>query len=104
MDISMGKPMPLRAVYPSLYDVLVAKLEEEHLHAYDVKSVLIRDELQVSISIFSGDNFERRVEGVFQPEQIDVLDESVIELIEQAVQACKKSVEADYRIFMKVQP
>jgi hypothetical protein len=100
----MTNPLPLRAVYPHLYDVFIAKLEEEHLHAYDAKAVLTRTDEQVTLTVFAGDNYEQRVEGTFQSSQIDKLDDSVIEFITSAVGRCKEIVKDDYRIFMKVQP
>jgi hypothetical protein len=98
------RPLPLRAVYPKLYDVFVARLEDEHLHAYDAKAVLTRAGDLVTITVFTGDNFERQIEGTFTHIQMETLDDLLVEFIESAASQCRAFVQDDYRAFMKVQP
>lgn len=98
------RPLPLRARYPKLYDIFVAKLEDEHLHAYDARAVMTNDGDQVTITVLTGENFEKRMESSFTHEQIENIDDSLVQFISEAVDKCKEIVKDDYRIFMKVQP
>ncbi|HET7521844.1 MAG TPA: hypothetical protein VFJ73_00830 [Bacillales bacterium] len=96
--------VPLRAKYPKAYDQLAKKLEEQGLHAYDVKADVLPENHSSSetLSVKFGKNFSEECRLTIT--QDEHFDERLSAFLDETAEACKQQAVDDYYAFMNIQP
>lgn len=87
----------LRSLSPKLYEYMIEKFDEKfHIQPYDLQINAVKEKNGFNIIVKYGERFDHQSEQFFSLESVEKRDESVMQFIQEAGEACKKVLIDDY--------
>ncbi|MEN1969420.1 hypothetical protein WMZ97_15260 [Lentibacillus sp. N15] len=101
-DKNNSKERSLRIQFPKLYNHIAAKLEDYHVHSYDVQINVKEEESYHCIVLHYGNGYSHHLSQVFTPKQMYEMDTEITDFVQKSVDTIKEVMVADYFKMMKV--
>lgn len=96
------KERSLRICFPKLYRQIVTKLEDFHIHPYDLQINIKDKKGSYQLILHYGKGYSHTVSQHFTAVQLNEMDPGIIDFVLQNVDAIKEVMVADYFKMMKV--
>jgi len=94
-------PKPLRFAAPDYYQLMLERLEAQHLHPFDVHASIVIEGDHTTINVHFGEGLGR-LHRTFAGSNGDELNASLVEYFDEVAAECKKTLINDYFKMMKV--